>query len=476
MIKKILITLGIIVSYRLISFIPLPGINIGALQKFFNTIATNQNGTLFGISGIIGNGAMQRLTIFPLGLMPYLSSCIIIQLFGTFLPFLKQHYVRGGEEGREKIVKSTNYLTIALSAVQAFFISLWLENPNRFYGLNIVLSPGWGFRIMTIITLTAGVIFLLWLANLINRHGIGNGVAVLVMSGILSKFHAAIYQILSPYSKYYLGEIRLFILFATIIISVATVWFVTKASRKIPVSYQNSTLKTFIALRLSWPGKAPLAFAQTILILPVMMAAFIPFLGNAGASLLKNGWIYTILYSIAIVAFTYFYTAIVFHPKEIVKNMQKYDCYIENVNPGNETAKYLNNRMKKDTVVTALFLIIIAVFPDLCIKQLRLPHTAVRFIGGLSLMLMTGVFYDIKCQVEAYFSMKERLDVKKWGIAYIAFDEIEAEIKSGALEARGIPSVVEPLRFTWGMPIRTAMDQYRIYTPLDKVKLARSCL
>lgn len=474
MIKKILITLGIIVVYKLMSFIPIPGINLGALQKFFNMIKTTQGSTLLGMDMFSGE-VMSRLTIFALGLIPYFSSCILILLLGSVTPFFRKYYVMGGQEGREKIVKSAYYLTIALSVIQAFFISLWLENPAHFQGLNIVSSPGWGFRIIAVVSITAGVLLLLWLAKLITKYGFGNGVAILVLSGITLNFLGRMQQLIMLHVNYSLIG-QLIILLLILIVSIVVIWLVTKSTQKISVTYNNSKIKNSITLRFSWAGKAPLGFAQAIILFPATIAAFSLSLNKLATQISRSGWLYTIVYPILIMFFTYFCIAIVFGLKNIINNMRKYNCQVENVALGGETEKYLDAKMTKNTMMTALFLIAVAVLPDMYRRIFKLPYSAVGFIGGTSLIMMIGVFYDLKCQIESYFTMKESHNEDKWEVAYIAFDEIEAEIKKGFLVTKGIPCVIEPLRFTWGMLIKTAVDQYRLYVPSRKRNESRELL
>lgn len=477
MIRKILFTLGIAIVYRLLVFIPIPGIDFRSLRMFFNNIARTQGGTLFGVMNMFSGGAMQRLTILTLGLMPYFSSCILIMLLGAVTPFFRKYYVVGGQEGREKIVKGTYYLTIALSLIQAFFISLWLENPAHFQGLSLVVSPGWGFRIMTVVTLTAGVLLLLWLAKLINTYGIGNGVAILVLSGIICRFPFVISQLKFFYNQGTLAGDQLFFLMVIFIVSIAVIWLISKSAQKIPVIYSNSNIKNSISLRFSWTGKVPIGFAQSILLFPATIATLSPSLNKFASRIAQGGWLYTISYSILIFFFTYFFTAVLFRPQGISEKLKKYGCQIENVGLDKETAEFLDAKMTRNAMITALFLIAVAILPSIYSRLFRrVPYSAINIIGGITLIMMVGIFYDLRCQINAYFKMKENCSVDNWEVAYVAFDEIEAEIKKGFLETKGIPFVIEPLRFTWGMPIKTAVDQYRLYVPSTKVEELKEIL
>lgn len=475
--KRILITIGIVIIYKLMTFIPIPGVDLKSLQMFFDNITRTQGGTLFGIMNMFSGNAMQRFTVLALGLMPYFSSCILIMLLGAVIPFFRKYYVMGGQEGRGKIVRSTYCLTIVLCLIQAFFISLWLENPAHFQGLSLVTSPGWGFRITTVISLTAGVLLLLWLGKLINVYGIGNGVAILVLTGIITKFPFVVYQLITFHIKHALAGDQLFFLLVIFIASIMIVWMISKSTQKIPIIYSNSNIKNSITLRFSWVGKMPIGCAQSIVSFPAMMAAFIPSWNKIAWQMSQGGWGYIISYSILVFFFTYFCVAIVFRPQEIGSKMKKFGCHIENVELEKEVAKYLNTNMTRNTMITAIFLIAVGVLPSIYSKIFsRIPYSAVNFIGGTTLIIIVGVFYDLKCQIEAYFRMREDQNVDKWEIAYIAFDEIEAEIKKGFLGTKEIPCVIEPLRFTWGMPIRTAIDQYRLYVPDTKQREAKVLL
>ncbi|MCK5306736.1 MAG: hypothetical protein KAJ66_06340 [Candidatus Omnitrophica bacterium] len=457
MIKRILFTLGIVIVYKLLTFMPIPGIDIEALRASFN------NSDNIARINIFNAGELRRVSICALGLMPYFSSCILIMILGAVIPFFKRCYAMGGQKGREKIVKSTYYLTIALSLVQGYFISQWLESAN-FGGLSMVISPGWGFRIITVFSLTAGVFLLLWLARLINDHGIGNGVAILVLFGIVPKFLIIIGQ----FVQRDLAGGQLFFLLVTFIASIAVTWLMSTSTQKVPIIYNNSNIKNSITLRFSWTGKAPIGFAQVVIFFPVTIAAFCPWLNKFATLISHGGWLYTILYSISILFFAYFLIAVLFRPREISDKMKKHGCQIENVALGRETAEYLNSKMNRNTIVTALFLIAVGILPSIYSKTVcSVSYLTITFISYATLVVIVGIFYDLKCQIESYFAMKES-DKGEWGVAYVALDEIEAEIKKGFLETKDIPCVIEPLRFTWGMPIRTAVDQYRLYVPSKK--------
>ena len=460
MLKRILITVSIVIIYKLMGFIPLPGINMGAVQELLSKIGATQAMMLRG-------GALNRVTILALGLMPYLSSCIIIQLSGIFIVSLKNN--------REKITRYTYFATAGLSLLQSFFISRWLESPSSFSGASLVLHPGWGFRLVTVFSLTAAVFLILWLARLINKYGIGNGAAILVLSGLVSSFGSGIFQIKTLIRQHTLEPGQNLFLILIFCALVYIIWRITSATKKIPIKYSNSSVKSAITMRFSWPGKISIVFAQSIILLPATIVTLLPGLDKLSTQFSRGGLLYYIVYFILIIFFTYFYIGVVCNPKDINNMMRKYKCDVED-KKGKGTTAYLDGLMNKIAIITGAFLIVASVLPDIYTRVYKLPYLIAGFMGGVSLFVMIGVFYDIKSQIESYFQRKEHPQGNKWEIAYIAFSEVEAEIKKGFLEIKGITCVIEPLRFTWGMPIKTAVDQYRLYVPENSQQKARELL
>ena len=335
--KKILLTLGLIAVYRVGAYIPTPGIDGIKLAQFFAHLAQSQGGTLFGIMNMFSGGAISRLTIFALGIMPYISSSIIIQLLTAVIPSLER-LAKEGEAGHKKIVQYTRYGTIALSVIQSFFIALWLENPARFQGLQIVQFPGWSFRILTVITLTSGTAFIMWLGEQIQEYGIGNGMSLIITAGIVSRIPTALYQLYSLFSpfapeKAQLDPFTLILMVFMLVAVIVAVIVVTQGQRKIPVQYAKRIVgrkvyggqSTFIPLRVNQAGVIPIIFAQSIILFPATIAGFIPSQGfQRFAQVLTRGeWLYNSLYALLIMFFAYFYTAITFNPIDISDNMKK---------------------------------------------------------------------------------------------------------------------------------------------------------
>jgi preprotein translocase subunit SecY len=465
--KRILITVGTLIVLRILFLLPLPGINLEILKEFFRRISTVQGGSILML---FSSGTMERMTIFALGLMPFLSSCIIIQLASAVTPKLRKLSF-GGEHGRAEISKYTYIITIILCLIQSYFIGLWLENPARFEGMRLVTIPGFGFRLICMATMTAAVILLLFIADLITRYGIGNGIAVIAVSFIPLRLFTACKQILllDQRRQLSLSPILLGIIFIGLIY---VIYFITNRTRVIEFQDDKSN-KVFIHFRPTVIGDAPISFAQTIILFPATVAS-VTGAQNLYNIFMRGHLLYTLTYIILIVIFTYLYAAIVFNPKYILSITSKYG-YTLIKNKDNKDEDYLDDNMSKVLIITALFLTVVALTPDLVMAFFKVPYLVASFFGGMSIAFAVGVFSDIIKQL-GFFKDKRDSGTKDWNICYIAFDEVEAKIKSEFLKSKGISALVEPLRFTWGMPIRTMVDQYRIYVPADRKEEARNLI
>lgn len=413
--KKMLFTLGLFVVYRVGAFIPTPGIDSSALAQFFDNLAKAQGKTLFGIMNMFSGGALHRLTVFALGIMPYISASIILQLLTTVVPYLER-LSKEGEIGRKKIIQYTRYGTIILAIIQSFFIGLWLENPAHFQGLQIVQFPGWPFRLLTVLTLTTGTAFIMWLGEQIQEYGIGNGISLIITIGIVSRLPSAIYQV-----GFYLrkGQMQPFMLLVMAIIMVAVivaVILITQGQRRIPVQYARRIIgrkvyggqSTYIPLRVNQAGVIPIIFAQSIILFPATLAGLMPLAAlQSLANLLTEGrLLYLILYSGLIVFFSYFYTAITFNPIDVAENMRKYGGFVPGIRPGKPTAQYFDFILTRITLPGAIFLAIIAVFPQLIGAWLKVPYLVASFFGGTGLLIIVGVMLDTMRQVESHLLMR----------------------------------------------------------------------
>ena len=418
--KKILFTLALVAVYRIGAFVPTPGIDGAKLMQFFDNIAKTQGGTLFGIMNMFSGGAIQRLTIFALGIMPYISASIILQLLTAVIPALER-LSKEGEAGHKKIVQYTRYGTIILAIVQSFFIALWLENPERFQGLQIVQYPGWAFRILTVLTLTTGTAFIMWLGEQIQEYGIGNGISLIITAGIVSRLPAAIFQLISLVSpmspdKSQIDPLKLALMAIMLVGVVVGVVLITQGQRKIPIQYTKRVIgrkiygghSTFIPLRVNQAGVIPIIFAQSIILFPATIAGLVPSqaVQSVANALMRGQLLYNVLYSVLIIFFCYFYTAITFNPIDIANNMKKYGGFVPGIRPGKQTAEYLDFIMTRITLPGAVFLAIIAVFPTIVSASLKIPYLVASFFGGTGLLIIVGVMLDTMRQIESHLLMR----------------------------------------------------------------------
>ncbi len=418
--KKVFLTLGMIAVYRVGTYIPTPGIDGANLAAFFARLAQSQGGALFGIMNMFSGGAISRLTIFALGIMPYISASIIIQLLTAVIPALER-LAKEGESGHKKITQYTRYGTIVLAMVQAYFIAVWLENPARFQGLQIVQFPGWSFRILTVITLTSGTAFIMWLGEQIQEYGIGNGMSLIITAGIVSRIPTAMYQLWSLFSpfapeKSQLDPFTLILMVFMLVAVIVAVIVVTQGQRKIPVQYAKRVVgrkvyggqATFLPLRVNQAGVIPIIFAQSIILFPATIAGFIPSQAfqKFAQALTRGEWLYNSLYALLIMFFAYFYTAITFNPIDISDNMKKYGGFVPGIRPGRQTAEYLDFIMTRITFPGAVFLAVIAVLPSIISGWLKIPYLVASFFGGTGLLIIVGVMLDTMKQIESHMLMR----------------------------------------------------------------------
>ena len=414
--KKVLFTLSIVAVYRVGAFIPTPGIDGNALSNLFQEMARSSGGggNLFGMMNMFSGGAMRKMTIFALGIMPYISSSIIIQLLMTVIPHLEK-LAKEGEMGRRKITQYTRYGTVVLSVIQSFFISLWLENQANFSDIPIVASPGIGFRLLVVITLTSGTAFIMWLGEQITEKGVGNGMSLIIAAGIIAGIPTAIQQtwyLINP-TDLEAGTLSpvAFIFMVIVLVSVvAGVVSITQGQRKIPVQYAKRVVgrkvyqgqSTFIPLKVNQAGVIPIIFAISIMMFPATIAAFVqtPFLQKVTNFIQSRGLGYNTIYVLLIFFFTYFYTAITFNPLDISENMKRTGAFIPGIRPGKATTDYLDQVMTRITFSGALFISFIAVMPDIVYNFMHIPPLVASFFGGTGLLIVVGVMLDSMRQIE----------------------------------------------------------------------------
>jgi len=403
--RRLVFVLLMCIVYRIGSKIPVPGINASALMDYMSSM---QN-TLLGMYDMFVGGAFSRMTIFALGIMPYISASIIIQLLGSVVPYF-QRLSREGEEGRRKITQYTRYGTVLLSAAQALGIARWLESQTiRNYP--IVTNPGIGFMFIVMITIVAGTVFLMWLGEQMTEHGIGNGISLIIFLGIIARFPFAIR---SEIREFMAGErtiITELVLISFMVLIIGAVVLITQGQRRIRVQYPKKVIgrkiyggqSTYIPLRVNTAGVIPIIFAQAIMFVPKTLATLIPweFLQFAQRYFAMTHPLYWLMYGILIVFFTYFYTAIVFNPVDLADNLKKYGAVIPQKPPGKKTAEHIDRILTRITLPGSIFLAIIAIMPYFIVKIAKVNYQFASFFGGTGLLIVVGVALDTLQQIEA---------------------------------------------------------------------------
>src|SRR3990170_9153828 len=411
--QRIIYTLGLLIIVRVGSHLTLPGIDSILLSEAMKN-QTSDN--LFGLYDLFVGGAFSNAAIFALGIMPYISASIIIQLLGAVVPYF-QKLQQEGEDGRKKITQLTRYGTVLISALQAWGVTIRLMNINV-QGTPIIPVGVQGFTwvFSTIILLTAGTVFMMWLGEQITDKGIGNGISLIIFIGIIDRFPFALldeYRLISAGTRSIIIEIVILILMVLII---AGVVLVTQGTRRIPVQYAKRVVgrkvyggvTQYIPLRVNTAGVMPIIFAQSIMFIPNTVLSFFPnndFLQSVSTYFVYDSPVYSGIYALMIVFFTYFYTAIAFNPKDVADNMKKQGGFIPGIRPGSHTADFIDNILTKITLPGSIFLALIAILPTMMIKMGVTPNFA-SFFGGTSLLIVVGVALDTLQQVESHLLMR----------------------------------------------------------------------
>ena len=407
--KKLLWTFALLAVYRMGIHIPIPGVDSAALAEFF---AQAQN-TLFGIFDMFSGGGLKNMSIFALGIMPYISASIILQLLTVVSPELKRLQKEEGEAGRKKITQYTRYGTVLITIVQGFAIATGLESAASPTGAPMVLIPGWGFKIMTVLTLTAGTVFLMWLGEQMTEKGIGNGISMIIYAGIVAGLPAAVVNTVQLMT---LGEISLFILLLIVAFMVATLAFIVfmeRGQRRIPIHYAKRQMgrkmfggqTTHLPLKVNTAGVIPPIFASSILMFPATVAQFsnVQWLKDISTFLTPTSIIYNLLYIGIIIFFCYFYTAIMFDPKGIAENIQKQGGFIPGIRPGVRTKEYIDKVLARITLWGAFYVSLVCVVPMFLISNFGVPF----YFGGTSLLIVVGVAMDFMGQIESYLISRQ---------------------------------------------------------------------
>ncbi|NOY59768.1 MAG: preprotein translocase subunit SecY [Calditrichaeota bacterium] len=411
--KRIIFTTLILIVYRVGGHVPIPGVNAQALLEYFQQA---QRG-LLGLYDLFAGGAFKRATVFALGIMPYISASIIIQLLGAVVPYF-QKLQKEGEQGRKKITQLTRYGTVAISIMQGYGVSVFLERIGySTSGQLVVPHPGFGFRLLTMLTLSAGTILIMWLGELITERGIGNGISLIIFIGIIARFPNSIFdelQQVASGNRTLITELLLWVIFVG---TVAGTVLLTQGTRKIPVQYAKRVIgrkiyggqSTHIPLRVNTAGVMPIIFAQSILFIPQTAMQFFPnsnFMMSINALFDYQSWSYWIIYGVMIVFFTYFYTAIAFNPVDVADNMKKQGGFIPGVRPGKRTSEFIDNILTRITLPGSVFLALIAIFPSVVAKFTNVSYNFASFYGGTSLLIVVGVALDTLQQVESHLLMR----------------------------------------------------------------------
>jgi len=407
--KKLIYTFILLAVYRVGSHIPLPGIDIKALTSWFNSQAVA--GGILGLYDIFAGGNLQRAAIFALGIMPYISASIIFQLLGAIWPYI-QKLQQEGEEGRKKITQYARYLTILLALFESYGISIFLEGLSL-SGFTIVPIAGLGFRLLTMLTLTTGTMFVMWLGEKITEKGIGNGISIIILIGIVARLPQDTMDVMRLVLAGTLSITYVVIFLAIIVLMTASVVLVTQSQRRIPVQYAKRVVgrkvyggqSTYIPLNVNAAGVIPIIFAQSIIMFPTTLAGF--FKANPIANWIfeiftPGSIIYLTLYGLLIIFFAFFYTSVVINPQDMSENMKKYGGFIPGLRPGKQTKDYIDRVITRITFPGAIFFAFVAIIPIIVINITRIPV----YFGGTSILITVGVILETVAQIESYLLMR----------------------------------------------------------------------
>jgi len=399
---RILFTLAMLAIFRLGIFIPAPGVDRTALAEYFQS---NQ-GTLLGLYDMFSGGALLQFSVFVLGIMPYISASIIMQVLGVVLPQVER-LRNEGQQGRNRINQYTRYLMIGIAIVQSLAIAAGLESQKTLSGADVVLNAGWGFRLMTMITMTAGSCFVMWLGEQITERGIGNGSSLIITAGIVARLPAGMADTLRQVSIGEISPLKLFILGAIMVGVIMGIVFVERGQRRVPIQYAKRVVgrrvyggqATHLPLKMNISGVIPPIFASSVLVFPATLGTFgIAFFDVIGAELAPGKPTYVLSYVTLIVVFAFFYTAVVFNPVDVADNLRKQGGYVPGIRPGKQTAEYLDRILTRLTAGGALYLAAVCILPTLLITQYGVPF----YFGGTGLLIVVGVCLDTVAQIEGH--------------------------------------------------------------------------
>jgi len=398
--KRLLFSLGMLAVYRLGIYVTTPGVDREAMQNVVSS------GSLLGLLNFFSGGAFEQLSIFALGIMPYVSASIILQLLAVVIPALEKMQ-KEGEIGRRKITQYTRYVTVVLSALQGYGIATYLESLRDPSGVSVVADPGWGFRLMTMISLAAGTSFIMWMGEQITERGIGNGISLIIFAGIVARAPAAAFNTYQGFSAgAAMSELGMLLLAGIMIAVIAAVVFVERGQRRIPIQYAKRMVgrklyggqSTHLPLKVNTSGVIPPIFASSLLLFPATLGGWFPALQGVAEAVQNDSWVYNTIYVLLIVFFAYFYTAVTFNPVDVADNLKKYGGYIPGIRPGKTTADYIDFVLSRITFGGAIYLAVVCVLPTVLTNEFNIQF----YFGGTSLLIVVGVALDTVQQIEGH--------------------------------------------------------------------------
>lgn len=412
--RRIIFTLSILVIYRIGAHIPTPGIDINALSEFFK----QNSGGLLNLVDMFSGGALKRFTVFSLGIMPYISASIILQLLTVVIPTLEK-LSKEGEFGRKKITQYTRYLTVFICMMQSYGLSIWMKSmyaPTT--GAPVVPNPNFGFTLMTMLTFTTGTILLMWFGEKITERGIGNGISLLIFAGIVARLPEAVMELLVQVKIGEFNPVFLIVVAALFVGIVAFIISIEQGQRRLPVQYAQRIVgrkvygaqQTHIPLKINPAGVMPIIFASAIILFPAQIASFvgrkIPFFQRIALWLAPDTLLYLTLYGLLIVFFTYFYTAITFNPKDLSENLRKFGGFIPGIRPGENTTVFIERVLNRIVLPGSIFLAFVAILPSIIRNWLGIPPNLAYLMGGTSMLIVIGVDLDTMKQIESHLIMR----------------------------------------------------------------------
>ncbi len=400
--RRILFTLLMLAVYRLGCQVPTPGIDADALMRFFAA----QRGTIFGLFDMFSGGALERLSVFALGIMPYISASIIFELLKVVIPGIEKLY-KEGEAGQKKIKQYTRYGTVVIAAIQGIGIAVGLESMSSGH-MPVVLHPGWAFRLMTVITLTSGTAFIMWLGEMITERGIGNGISLIIFAGIVARMPSAFIKTIELIKTGEIMPILMVVLMVGMVVVVGFIVFVERGQRRIQVQYARRVVgrrmyggqSTHLPLKVNTSGVIPPIFASSLLMFPATIAGFVhnEWVKWVADAMSPGGGMHDLIYVGLIFFFCYFYTAVTFNPVDVADNLKKWGGYVPGLRPGKPTSEYIDRILTRITLGGAVYVSAVCVLPSILIRKFNVPF----YFGGTALLIVVGVAMDTMSQIESH--------------------------------------------------------------------------